>query len=167
MTLGQFAVAVGASPRWVLNALSRLKVRRVYSEPLARRLALVRFLGEGTGMPLSDAWSTAEGILTNTEPTGTWKRESPGGVTLTVELPRFFTNYGANLALAINKYGERLRGRRNRKRKSAVQRAKEYGVDVTLIDSALRRTPEERLRGVSENMRFLAEWRKAMQKAEP
>ncbi|MDP3774088.1 MAG: hypothetical protein Q8Q85_07435 [Gemmatimonadales bacterium] len=159
MTLGQFAVAVAATPRWVLNARSRLKVRRAYSEPLARRLALARFLAEGSGMPLLDAWPLAGEILAGTEMTGTWSRESPGGVTLCVELPRFFTTYGANLALAINKYGERLRGRRNRKRKSAVQRAKEYGVDVTLIDSALRRNPEERLRMVSEDMAFLSEIR--------
>lgn len=159
MTLGQFAVAVGAAPRWVLNALSRLKVRRRYSEPLARRLALVRFLGEGTGMSLSDAWCLAKELLAKTELTGTWRRESPGGVTLTVEMPRFYTNYGANLSLALNKYGERLRGRRPRLKKSAIQRAKEYGVDVTLIDSALRRTPEERLRMVSEDMAFLSEIR--------
>lgn len=159
MTLGQFAVAVGATPRWVLNALSRLGVRRRYSEPLARRLALARFLAEGTSMPLVDSWRLAEEILTGTELTDTWRRESLGGVTLTVEMPRFCTNYGANFALAINKYGERLRGRRNRKRKSAIQRAKEYGVDVTLIDSALRRTPEERLRMVSENMEFLSQIR--------
>ena len=59
MTLGQFAVAVGASPRWVLNALTRLRVPRRYDEPLARRLALARTLHESAGFPLPRAFAEA------------------------------------------------------------------------------------------------------------
>lgn len=38
--------------------------------------------------------------------------------------------------------------------------AEAYGVDLTLIDAQLRRTPEERLRMLSENAEFLRELRR-------
>ena len=157
MTLGQFAVAVGATPRWVLNALTRLGVPRRYSEPLARRLALARLLAQGTGSQLPDAFQLAARTLAEADPNGVWRHESGGGaIVLSVDMPRFFTGYGARLALALNEYGEKVRGRRPSRRKSAVKRAQEYGVDTTLLDSQLRRTPAQRLSELNENMEFLS-----------
>ncbi len=159
MTLGRFAVAVGASPRWVLNALTRLGKPRRYDEGLARRLALARFLTEAAGTPLRDAFALANRALKGADPYGTWRLEGPGGVAITVDMPRFFTTYGARLALALNQYGEKARGRRPSKRGSAIERAKAYGVDVTLLDSALRRSPEQRLKMVAEDMAFWSDAR--------
>jgi hypothetical protein len=167
MTLGQFATAVGASRRWVLNALTRLSVPRAYDEPLARRLTLARLLAEGLGVALPKAYVLAGRALAEGDPHGEWRLEPPGGVALVVDMPRFFTGYGARLALARTHYGERVRGRRAKRRGTAVERAMEYGIDVTLLDSALRRTPEQRLRNVAEDMRFLDEWRKAARRAVP
>jgi hypothetical protein len=161
MTLGQFATAVGASPRWVLNALTRLGTPRRYGEPLARRLALARFLSFGAGMSLPEAFKLAERALREADPHGTWRLEGPGGVAITVDMPRFFTTYGAHLALALNSYGERQRGRRPSRRRSAIERARAYGVDLTLFDSALRRTPVERLRLLDENMQIMRRLRGA------
>ncbi len=159
MTLGQFAVAVGASPRWVLNALARLGLPRRYDEKLARRLALARFVSAAVRTPLPEALRLAERALREADPHDTWRLEARGGVTLAVDLPRFFTTYGINLALAINQYGERTRGRRPSRRGSAIERAKAYGIDVTLLDSALRRSPEERLRMAAEDMAFWSDAR--------
>ena len=160
MTLGRFATAVGASPRWVLNALARLRLpRRGYDETLARRLALCRFISEAAQTPLPQALRLADRALREAAPSSTWRVEGPGGVSLVVDLPRFFTTYGANLALALNNYGEKPRGRRPSRRGSAIERARAYGVEVTLLDSALRRTPEERIRRVAEDMAFLSEIR--------
>jgi hypothetical protein len=159
MTLGRFATAVGASPRWVLNALARLDLPRRYDEPLARRMALARFISDAVQMPLPAAMRLAERALREANPRDTWRLDGPGGVALVVDLPRFFTTYGANLALALNVYGEKPRGRRPSRRGSAIERAREFGVDVTLLDSALRRTPEERIRRVAEDMAFLSEIR--------
>ena len=161
MTLGQFAMAVGASPRWVLNALARLDLPRRYGEILARRLALARFVSEAVQMPLPEAMRLAERMLREADPLGTWRLEGKGGIALVVDLPRFFTTYGANLALALNRYGEKPRGRRPRRRGSAVERARAYGIDLTLFDSALRRTPEERLRLLDENMQVMRRLRSA------
>lgn len=159
MTLGRFATAVGASPRWVLNALARLGLPSRYGEPLARRLALARFISGAVQAPLPDALRLADRALGETDPNTTWRLEGPGGVSLVVDLPRFFTTYGANLALALNSYGEKARGRRPSRRGSAIERAKAYGVDVTLLDSALRHSPQERIRAVAENMEFLSKIR--------
>lgn len=159
MTLGQFAMAVGASPRWVLNALARLALPRRYDEPLARRLALARFIAEAVGTPLPDALRLADRALKEADAHATWRLEALGGVTLALDLPRFFTTYGAHLALALNHYGEKPRGRRPSRRGSAIERARAYGVDLTLFDSALRRTPEERISAVAENMEFLSKIR--------
>jgi len=160
MTLGRFATAVGASPRWVLNALARLRLpRRGYDEALARRLALCRFIAAAVQTPLPEALRLADRALREADPRSTWRLEGPGGVSLVVDLPRFFTTYGANLALALNSYGEKARGRRPSRRGSAIERARAYGVDVTLLDSALRRTPEERLRMVAEDMAFWSDAR--------
>src|SRR3989338_6962475 len=157
MTLGQFAMAVGATPRWVLNALTRLTVRRRYDEPLARRLALARMLAGALDMPLPRACERAGHALREGDPHGQWRVESPNGaVILVIDMPRFFTSFETRLAVARNKYGERLRGRRPHKRRSAVQRAREFGVDVTLIDSQLRRTPEQRFKMVAEEMHFFS-----------
>ena len=156
MTLGRFATAVGASPRWVLNALARLRLpRRGYDETLARRLALCRFISEAVQTPLPHALRLADRALREAAPSSTWRAEGPGGVSLVVDLPRFFTTYGANLALALNNYGEKPRGRRPSRRGSAIERARAYGVDMTLIDSALRRTPAERLRLLDENVQVM------------
>lgn len=159
MTLGQFATAVGATPRWVLNALTRLGTPRRYAEPLARRLALARYISGAVGTPLPEAARLAERALREADPQGTWRIEGPGGVALDVDMTRFFTTYGAHLAWALSAYGEKPRGRRARRRGNAIQRAKDYGIDVTLLDSALKRSPEERMRRVAEDMAFLSEVR--------
>ena len=155
MTLGQFATAVGAPPRWVLNALTRLRIPRRYTEPLARRLTLARLLAEGIGAPLPEAFALAGRALAETDPYGTWRYERPGGISVVIEMPGFFNAYLPRLSLARTHYAERLRGRRLMRRGTAGERARAYGVDTTLLDSALRRTTEQRLRMLTENVEFL------------
>ena len=163
LTLAPFAAAVHAPPRWVLNALTRLAVPRRYSEPLARRLSLARMLESETGMSLPRAFKLAGRILAEARPDGTWRHESDNGaIVLEVELPRFFSNYLARLSLARNHYGEKVRGRRTGRRGSAIERAKAYGFDLTLHDSALRRTGEQRLAMLNDTMGTLQRLRGAL-----
>jgi len=152
MTLGQFAVAVGASPRWVLNALTRLRVPRRYDEPLARRLALAKALYDSAAFSLPRAWEKAGRILAEADYFKDWATESDdGSVTVTVHLPRFFTNYQVRLASANLHYGPKRRGRKARRRRPAVWEAARYGWDVTLLDSSVRMTEEERLRRLDDS----------------
>jgi hypothetical protein len=155
MTLGQFAMAVGATPRWVLNALTRLKVRRRYDEPLARRLALARMLADTLDMPLPRAFEVAGRAVREGDPYGQWRVESPSGaVILVIDMPRFFTSYGARLAMARNGYDEKPRGRKVRTRATAMRRLGEYGFDTTLIAGQLARTPVQRVAELDQNLDF-------------
>ena len=163
MTLGQFAGAVGAEPRWVLNALTRLKVPRRYGEPLARRLALARQVSETTGSPLKESFALAALALEG-DPFAVWRNESPDGVvSLTIDMPRFFTYYQARLVLALNDYGERTRGRKPNRRRSAVKRAQEYGVDTTLLDSQLQRPLARRVSETQLRARELKALRESLE----
>ncbi|OGT94933.1 MAG: hypothetical protein A2083_07920 [Gemmatimonadetes bacterium GWC2_71_9] len=163
MTLGQFAVAVGASPRWVLNALTRLRVPRRYDEPLARRLALAKTLHASAGFTLPSAWEAAGRILREADYFKDWQYESDDGlVTVRVGLPRFFTNYQVRLAVAHSSHAApKRRGRAPSRRGSAAQRAWAYGIDVTLLDANLAETTDVRLRRLDSNRRVFERPREA------
>jgi hypothetical protein len=162
-TLGQFALAVGVTPRWVLNALTRLKVPRRYDEPLARRLALARVLADALDQELPRAFQRAGRILAAADLHQPWTEPSGDGlVTVTVDLPRVMTLYAIRLSLARNRYGERPRGRMPRRRSSAVARAQEWGMDTTLLTSALVRSPGQRLETLHTYREELLELRRAV-----
>jgi hypothetical protein len=156
MTLGRFAVAVGASPRWVLNALTRLRVPRRYDEPLARRLALAKTLQGSAGFTLPRAWETAKRILREADYFKVWEYESGDGlVTVRIDLPRFFTNYQVRLAVAQSSHAApKRRGRASSRRGSAIERARAYGIDVTLLDANLAEPTDTRLRRLDGNRRI-------------
>lgn len=148
-------MAVGATPRWVLNALTRLRVRRRYDEPLARRLSLTRMLADSLDMPLRKAYKVAGQALAEGDLHGQWRVESPNGaVIVVIDLPRFFTSYLPRLALARSSYSERVRGRHPKRRKSAAERAADFGFDPTLIPGQLSRTPAQRVSELDENLDF-------------
>jgi hypothetical protein len=48
--------------------------------------------------------------------------------------------------------------------KSAVERAREFGIDISLTEENLRRTPMERLKGLEEWMKFIEEARRARER---
>jgi hypothetical protein len=156
MTLGRFAVAVGASPRWVLNALTRLRVPRRYGEPLARRLALAKTLHDSAGRALPGAWETARRILGEADYFKDWQYESGDGlVTVRIDLPRFFTNYQVRLSAAQSSHAApKRRGRVPSRRGSAIERARAYGIDVTLLDANLAEPTDIRLRRLDGNRRI-------------
>lgn len=168
MTLGAFAVAVGVSPRWVLNTLARLGVPRRYDEPLARRLALARTLHQGAGLTLPRAWVEAARVLAEADYFADWTVESDDGVvTILVHLPRFFTDYQVRLAAARLRYGPKQPGRKARQRGSAVREAARYGWDLTLLDGNLRVSEEERLHRLDDSADELDTMRGAAQRSEP
>lgn len=162
LSLGQLAMAVGASRRWVLNALTRLEVpRKDYDEPLARRLSLARELAEAMRMPLPGAFAAAGLILKETDPHATWRVESTdGAVRMAVDLPRFFSTYLPRLALARTHYQEKPRGRPFARGRTAVERAQAWGWDTTLLESALARPLERRMEQTADNMALTTAMRK-------
>jgi hypothetical protein len=163
MSLSRFAILAGATPRWVQNAFQALDRKAVYHENEAKVLGLARILQESFGLPLVVAHPLALEALGAWPTVRVWRRESPtGAVVMEVDLERYLSGYASRLALARS-HEERRRGRppSGRKRgigaalEHAVEYAVEYGVDVGLLESSLRRTPEERLRRLDEDVAFL------------
>ncbi len=153
MKLGEYAVAVGASKRWVQNARAALGERGPYTEPGARRLAFAKLVKETCAMPLRRAYPLAGAALASWPAQRSWSyRPGDGAVSVTVDLERFLSDYAARLSLSRSYYAERRRGRPRKRRGVAL--AKWYGVDVTLLEESLKLTPEQRLTGLDEALTF-------------
>lgn len=156
LTLGQYAMAVGAPTRWVQNAHAVLELGPNYTPEGARRLAFARLLKEGAGMPLVDGHPLAAPALAQWPRERTWTLAGPdGAAVVTVDLERFLSDCNVRLSLARSWYAERRRGRPPTRRRRGVEWAKWYGEDVTLFESTLRRTPAERLRVLEDNLAFI------------
>ena len=156
MTLGQFAVAVGAPRRWVQNAMAVLGLPARYDAEGAKRLAFTRMLHQNLGMPLARAHQLAAPAVAAWPERSRWEYTSADDlVTLSVDLERFLSDYAVRLSLARTHYAEKRRGRPPKRRKRGVAGAREYGVDISLLEESLRRTPEERLRRLDEAAQFV------------
>jgi hypothetical protein len=153
MTLGQFATAVGAPKRWVQNAFQALGLPAVYSEPLARRLAFAKAVKAGCGMPLRRAFPMAEEALARWPAHKVWElRETDGTVRVVIDLERFLSTYAVRLSLSRTFYAEKRRGRPRKRTLRGIALAEWYGVDISLLVESLKRTPEERLRQLDEDV---------------
>jgi hypothetical protein len=155
MTLGQFAVIVGASPRWVQNARAVLALGGRYTEEGARRLGLAREIRAATSMPLRRAWRLAQEALAAWPSRHEWVHEVPeSSVRLVVDLERYLSTYAVRLSLSRTRYAERQRGRAPRRPRDPVAAARAYGVDTSLLEDNVKRSPEERLRRLDEAYEF-------------
>jgi hypothetical protein len=156
MTLGAFAVAVGAPTKWVVNAHAVLGVKPDYSVARARLFALTRTLEQGVGLPLKRAYDLASLSLAAGDGQPTWRLESPDGVvTLVVDRKRFLSDFAARLSRARVGYVERKRGRPPRKRRRGLSAARHHGVDLSLVRASLHRSPAARLQNLDADVAFL------------
>jgi len=160
MTLAQFALAVGAGPKWVQNAVATLDLRFTYSEAEARVLGLARVIQATSNMPLRRAYAIAEDALASpTAAKATVVAEAPdGSVQVSVDVPRYLSTFSARVALAGKQRG-RVRERPAKSAGGPIQAAREYGIDISLLESNLRRSPEQRLRLASANSDFIRGFR--------
>jgi hypothetical protein len=156
MTLAQFAIATQADPKWVQNAVATLGLYLNYSEEQARRLGLARVLNSTLGMPLRQAWDVAEDVLRHPNAREWTATEAPdGSVRAMVDVYRYLSSFTVALSVA-RCYAPKARGRPMAVReRNAVEGAREYGIDISLIRSSLARTVEERLRAADENAEFV------------
>jgi hypothetical protein len=155
MTLGQFAVAVGASPRWVQNARAVLGSRDAYSREGAKHLGLARTISDCTGMPLVRAYGCAREALGAGPETREWAlANEDGSVRVAVDLERYLSAFATRLSTAMTSYTERVRGRRAPRPRDALTAARAHGVDTTLFADSLSRTPAERLARLDQMSEF-------------
>lgn len=156
MTLAQFAIAAQADPKWVQNAVATLGLYLRYTEAEARRLGLARVLNTTLGMPLRQAWEIAEDALRHPETRDLVISESlDGSVRAVVDVTRYLSSFTAALALA-RRHEPKSRGRPMMVReRSAVEDAREFGIDISLIRSNMARPLETRLRDADDNADFV------------
>ena len=141
MTLTEFAGLVDAPPKWVLNTNSLLALGTTYSVEAAERLALVRILNRDLGVPLAKAHQLAVAALQEqSEIDVGW-----GVVRLVVDVPRFRSAIATRRSQLATQHAPRRAGRKPR-RTAPIAAARRYGIDVTLLQANLQRSPTERLR---------------------
>jgi hypothetical protein len=164
MTARQFAVASAADIKWIMNSAALLRRRLRYTDGEARWWGFVRLLTEAIELPLKSAAAAATALLGVT-PSGTLVTigaDPSQSASIVVDLVRYESIFLGNLSRARIHETPKRKGRPPRlvAGRRAVSSAQRYGVDLGLIESALARTPAERLDMLEANSLFLREMRK-------
>jgi hypothetical protein len=156
MTLSQFAYAIGARPKWVQNAARLLGHKLEHSPAEAELYSLICVLHRDMGMALGRAETIAQVALAARTPEGTETSISTGPTTsVTFDMQRHFSDYAVRLAAALSQQQARRRGRPSGER-SMLKRARDFGIDLGLLEASLRLSAGARLRRLDENQRFVA-----------
>jgi len=160
MTRAQFAMALGTSGKWVHNAEARLGGRVAYTPAAARRLAVARAIQALTRMSLRAAYEVAGDVLGEPMPaSGSITIAATEGGSVTLDLRRALSTFAARFGRAVHHTPRRPGRRPNARgpaRRDGRRRARDYGIDLTLIDGNLARPRAERLRALDANAPFLA-----------
>ena len=164
MTARQFAVASAADIKWIMNSAALLRRRLRYSDREARWWGFVRLLTEAFGLPLkmaADA-ATASLVVTQSSAPVTIGADPSHSASIVVDLARYESIFLGNLSRARVHETPKRKGRPPRLAagRQALSSAHRYGIDLGLIQSALARTPAERLAMLEANSLFLREMRR-------
>ena len=164
MTARQFAVASAADIKWIMNSAAFLRRRLRYSDSEARWWGFVRLLTDAIGLPLKTAAAAATALLRVTQSNApvTIGADPSHSTSIVVDLGRYESIFLGNLSRARVHETPKRKGRPPRLSigRQALSSAHRYGVDLGLIQSALARTPAERLAMLEANSLFLREMRR-------
>ena len=164
MTARQTAIAAGADLKWIVNSAALLGRRIRYDRQQAKWWGLVWLLTEQLGLSLRAAAAVSTVALRGgTSSTQVSAGADPSGsASLIVNLARYDSIFLANLSRALVHETPRRRGRPPRPglKSDALTTARQYGVDLDLIRSAIRRTPAERLALLETNAAFVRDMRR-------
>jgi enoyl-CoA hydratase/carnithine racemase len=157
-------VAAAADLKWLTNSASLLRRALRYTPAQAKWWGLVRLLVEELGLSLKAAADIATTALSATHSSSSALRASvdrSGSAALVVDLPRYQSIFLGNLSRALVHETPRRRGRvKQTATKDAVRAARDYGIDISLVRSALQRTPAERLALLEANAAFVRAMRR-------
>ena len=164
MTARQFAVASAADIKWIMNSAALLRRRLRYNDSEARWWGFVRLLTETIGLPLKTAAIAATaslGVAHSSMPV-TIGADPSHSASIVVDLARYDSIFLGNLSRARVHETPKRKGRPPRiaAGRQALNSAHRYGIDLGLIQSALTRTPAERLAMLEANSLFLREMRR-------
>lgn len=164
MRRAQFAEAIGISEKWVHNAAAALGRSLPYTISWARRMTVARAIQAAVPVSLPAADRLAATTLAKAaDQTEIVTCASVGGVSVTVDLAHILSAFAIRLACAEQREPRRP-GRPARTgaatRPGARERATAYGIDLSLVDDNLRRTPEERLHALDRNAALIGALRR-------
>ncbi|HEX6628018.1 MAG TPA: hypothetical protein VF105_08695 [Gemmatimonadaceae bacterium] len=156
MTAHQTAVAAAADLKWLTNSASLLRRRLRYSAEAARWWGLVHVLVDELGLTLkaaADAATTA--LRPRAFAAAPARTDNAGAARIEVDLQRYDSIFLANLSRALIQETPRRRGRLSKIERDAIAAARRYGIDTGLLQTALERTPAERLALLETNVEFV------------
>ena len=166
MTGRQAAVAAAADLKWIVNSAALLRRPLRYNAREARWWGLVRLLTAALGLQLKEAAIAATQSLQTKEPGPVVMAgaDPSHSTSLLVDLSRYESIFLANLSRALVHETPKRRGRPPGARtpRAAATSAREYGIDLGLVRSALERTPAQRLAMLEANAAFLRGMRRGM-----
>lgn len=151
MTLAYASKVTGAPAKRIQNAYHLLGKAMEYPLEDVRRLGLTLLLVDYFSMDLRRAWDVAGHALRR--PEEVIRYGAPGMPQLEIDVPRYLTDFGLKCALVV-KYPPRMAGRPPRSRRTKVS-PRQFGIDVDALEANLGRTPEERLKSLDENWKFV------------
>ena len=165
MTLGELCATAGVPTKWVLNGRALWGGPRAYSLALARQLAITHELHATVGMPLPLAFRVAADALAALpalpppDDVPVLVPVRPGALScVAVHVGRILAAVAARSAAWHAGYGAKVAGRPrgpgDRPRPDAVAQAVQWGLDLTLLEANLRRSPAERLRQLDGMVAF-------------
>lgn len=153
MNLAEFAYLVAAPRKWVLNALAAIGRQTRYSIPFARTLTVTRAIEQATAAPLAHAFRVAERALrAGSESALVVPNDTEAGIW--IDMPRIFSSFNIRLSALRTTVAPRQRGRPRARTRDALEVARQYGIDLSLLADNARQTPEERLRQLDAMVRF-------------
>lgn len=154
-------MAVGAAPKWILNAAVALDRVLEYSEEEARRLGLAKQIQELLDTSLKRADVIAGEIVQRPISPTTIIEFAEGDIKIVIDLERYLSNFVVRLSNARAHYAPRRRGRPPKDRTlTAAERAREYGIDIALVRANLRLTASERLQRLERDREFVVKLRR-------
>lgn len=156
MTLNQMAVAASAELKWLHNAAGILGRKLRVTEADARWWGMLKNLTDSLDIPLQKAAGLATKLLARTSGGRMQSLQQDGShiAAITIDMDRFHSVFLGNLSCSLNLHTPKRRGRRSL-RGNPLESARAYGIDVSLLESGLRRSPDERLRMLDENLAFI------------
>lgn len=163
MTLSEFAYLLDVDPKWVQNTNAALGGTLEYTLPTAKRLAVTKAISDSFRIPLKEAYELAGQALNQFDGSATPvhlpRDEQP--VELVVDVYRILAAVNIGLSRLATMYDPPRRGRPPVRNSDPITAAREYGLDITLFGSTLRRTITQRLEQLEGMFDFNREVRRA------
>lgn len=145
---------VDAEPKWVLNARQVMGRPMPYTIPVAEHLALTRRLQRALHTTLAAAWDMAgDAVRQSTSPVRV-ARPDDDAIVIELDMARIRSEFNVRRAFTETMHAPRRAGRPRKRRMNPTRAAQQHGLDLTLLQANLDRSPAQRLRQLDGMVAF-------------